>query len=345
MTWWQEPVKTIDPGALNKAVARQQQLTKPAGSLGMLEQIAITFAGWQGRAIPQLDNVSIRIFAADHGVAVEGVSAFPQAVTAEMIRNFSRGGAAITVLARQQQADFSVINLGTVSELETLPGVVNLPQGPGTENFLKQPAMSPNQLDNAMKAGAEQLTENCQLFIGGEMGIGNTTSASALVSALLDLPVAETVGKGTGVSDEGLIRKQKVIEQALKLHNPHCDSPIEILRHLGGFEIAGLVGAYIAAAQRGTPILIDGFISSVAALLACHLNPLARDWMMFAHWSAESGHRHVLESMEAKPLLDLGMRLGEASGAGVALSIIRTALLLHKEMATFGEAEVSEQSA
>lgn len=342
-TWWQQPVAAIHQDILDRAWDRQNQLTKPAGSLGQLEQISTAFAGWQGKLIPELDRVSICVFAADHGVAAEGVSAFPQAVTAEMIRNFSQGGAAIAVIARQQQADFSVVNLGTVSELETLPGVISHSLGPGTNNFVKQAAMSDEQLQKAMMAGAEQVLDHCQLFIGGEMGIGNTTAAAALASALLELPISETVGKGTGVSEEGLSHKRNIVGQALQFHRSYLDSPLAILRRLGGFEIAALSGAFIAAAQRGIPVLVDGYITSVAALAACLLNPEVRTWMMFAHRSAEPGHRHVLESLAAKPLLDLGMRLGEGSGAGIALPIIQAALKLYREMATFNEAEVGGQ--
>ncbi len=344
MTWWQQSVAEIDTQALQRAQDRQLQLTKPTGSLGRLEDLAITFSGWQGTELPVLQRIVISVFAADHGVVEEGVSAYPQVVTGEMIRNFSRGGAAITVLARQHQAEFTVINLGTVLPVEPLPRVVNIDLGPGTANFTKQAAMSAEQLEQAMLTGAEQVPDDCQLFLGGEMGIGNTTTAAAIASALLDIPVEDTVGKGTGLDDQGVHHKQQVVEKALDLHRSEFNNPIEVLRLVGGFEIAALAGAYIAAAQQGVPSLIDGYITSVAALLACRLNPAVRDWMLFAHCSAEPGHKHVLQALDAQPILDLGMRLGEGSGSAVALSIIKSALVLQCEMATFVAADVSDKS-
>jgi len=344
MSWWQQSVAEIDTQALQRAQQRQLQLTKPAGSLGRLEDLAIAFSGWQGTELPELHRIAISVFAADHGVVDEGVSAYPQAVTGEMIRNFSRGGAAITVLARQHQADFTVINLGTVAPVEPLSKVVNSDLGPGTANLAQQAAMSAEQLDQAMLTGAEQVPDDGQLFLGGEMGIGNTTAAAAIASALLDLPAQDTVGRGTGLDDQGVLHKQQVVEKALNLHRSGFSSPLEVLRLVGGFEIAALVGAYIAAAQQGVPSLVDGYITSVAALVACRLNPAVRDWMLFAHCSAEPGHRHVLQALEAQPILDLGMRLGEGSGSAVALSIIKSALVLQCEMATFATADVSDKT-
>lgn len=341
MSNWQQPVKTLCEESRAAALARQCQLTKPPGSLGRLEQLAVDFAGWQGVGIPQMRSAAIRVFAADHGVVKEGVSAFPQSVTAEMVRNFSRGGAAITVLARQLEADFSVINLGTVEPLEDMPGLSNSQIAPGSGNIAIQPAMTERQLQQAMEAGANSVPLEADIFIGGEMGIGNTTSAAALICALLSLPADEIVGRGTGVDDAGLERKTAVVEKALTLHSPHCSTALESLRRLGGFEIAALTGAFIHCAQRGVPVLVDGFIASAAALVAVGINPGVKQWMLFGHCSKERGHRQVLEHLQVKPLLDLQMHLGEGTGAAVALPVLLSALKLHAEMATFAEASVS----
>ncbi|HDY83599.1 MAG TPA: nicotinate-nucleotide--dimethylbenzimidazole phosphoribosyltransferase [Halieaceae bacterium] len=345
MDWWLEAVpEPSEPGRV-AALERQGQLTKPPGSLGRLEELAVQIAAWQGCDNPQLERIGIRVFAADHGVVAEGVSAFPQSVTVEMIRNFALGGAAIAVLARRFQASFSVINVGTVEPGPELVGVVNVQLAPGTANFCSAPAMSGDQVRQALASGAEQLPSDCDIFIGGEMGIGNTTAAAALTSALLDLPVEASVGRGTGVDDRGLALKCDAVQRALALHSAHCDSALETLRRLGGLEIAALTGAYIAAAQRGVPVLVDGYICTAAALLACCLNARVRDWMLFAHCSAEPGHRYLLEALSAEPLLDLGLHLGEGSGAAVALPLLQMACHLHNTMATFSEAGVSGNEA
>lgn len=339
--WWDKPAAAINNASQDRASNRQAELTKPPGSLGKLENIAIKFAGWQGLEIPQLENISICVFAADHGVVAEGVSAFPQVVTAEMIRNFSRGGAAISVIADELNASFAVVNVGTVDALEPLPRVIDARVASGSANFCHQPAMTWEQLEESLRVGAAEINPSSELFIGGEMGIGNTTSAAAITSALLDLSAATTVGRGTGIDDRTLIHKQKIVAAAVTLHAPACNAPLAVLKHLGGLEIAALVGAYIAAAQQSVPILVDGYISSVAALLACRINETVRDWMIFAHRSAEPGHRHVLDALQAEPLLDLNMHLGEGSGAGIAVAPIRSALRLHAHMATFAEAAVT----
>jgi nicotinate-nucleotide--dimethylbenzimidazole phosphoribosyltransferase len=340
--WWCEAIVSPCEQSHDAASVRQTQLTKPPGSLGRLEEVAIKFAGWQRSAKPQINQVDVRVFAADHGVVAEGVSAFPQSVTVEMIRNFATGGAAIAVLARHYGCSFSVINLGTAHSTAEMEGVVNLQLAPGTDNFCSGPAMSETLVRQALDSGAEYTPDKSDLFIGGEMGIGNTSAAAALTSALLELPVETTVGRGTGVDDKGLALKCDAVQRALARHTGPDVGPLEILRRLGGLEIAALTGAYIAAAQRGIPVLVDGYICSAAALIACRLNPGVRDWMLFAHRSAEPGHRHLLQALSAEPLLDLDMRLGEGSGAAVALPLLRAACELHNEMATFAEAGVSD---
>jgi len=339
-----KPVLPIDTNAQEQARARQRQLTKPPGSLGRLEQLAIDLAGWQGNSLPRLERVRVRVFAADHGIASEGVSAFPQVVTVEMIRNFARGGAAISVLARRAGANFRAINLGTVNPLPKAdanhPAVRNLQLAPGSANICRQPAMDQPLLVAALAAGAEEAVD-CDLFIGGEMGIANTATTAALTSALLALPATQTVGTGTGVDDVGLDRKRDAVNRALALHQPHCHSALETLRRLGGLEIAALTGAYIAAAQRGIPSLVDGYICTAAALIACRINPGVRDWLLFGHRSQEPGHQHLLAALNADPLLDLGLHLGEGSGAATALALLHSACDLHCEMATFSEADIS----
>lgn len=341
--WLSEPAATVDGAAAEAARRRQQQLTKPPGSLGELEDLAVTLAGLQGRERPRLERVRVGVFAADHGVAAEGVSAFPQAVTAEMVRNFSRGGAAISVLCRHLGAELGVINVGTVTELEPLAAVVDRRLAAGTANLLREPAMTPEQYVAALAVGRDWVDADvdCELIIGGEMGIGNTTAAAAVAAALTGLPVAGLVGRGTGVDDAGLARKRRVVEEALARHGCGPDRPDEVLRCVGGLELVALAGAYVRAAQRGVAVLVDGFITTAAALAAVALHPGARPWLLFSHCSAEQGHGALLEALSARPLLNLNLRLGEASGAALALPLLQAALALHADMATFAEAEVS----
>ena len=348
-SWWLNPCKPVDLDVVEQAAARQQQLTKPAGSLGRLESVAVQLAGLQGQVKPTLEQVWIAIFAGDHGVVAEGVSAFPQEVTGQMLLNFVSGGAAISVLARQLGAQLEVVDLGTVNPALNLPGVRHLNIGAGTANFVQGAAMTQAQGEQALQAGRDSLLRakvaGAQLFIGGEMGIGNTTAASALACALLDCPVAHLTGPGTGLNAEGVSHKAQVIERALALHAAQRSDALQTLFNLGGFEIAALVGAYLAAAQEGVAVLVDGFICTVAALVAVRLNPACREWLLFGHRGAEPGHRHVLETLQAEPLLELGLRLGEGSGAALAVPLLRLACDLHGQMATFAEAAVADRPA
>ncbi|MDP9532569.1 nicotinate-nucleotide--dimethylbenzimidazole phosphoribosyltransferase [Pseudomonas protegens] len=348
-SWWLNPCKAVDARMVEQALARQQQLTKPAGSLGQLEPLAVRLAGLQGQLKPGLERLWISIFAGDHGVVAEGVSAYPQEVTGQMLLNFVSGGAAISVLARQLGAQLEVVDLGTVAPGLSLPGVRHLNLGAGTQNFVQGPAMTPAQGELALQAGRDSAlrarAEGAQLFIGGEMGIGNTTAASAIACALLDIPVAQLAGPGTGLNAEGVNHKAEVIERALALHAQSRDDALQTLFNLGGFEVAALVGAYLACAQEGVAVLVDGFICSVAALVAVRLNPACRPWLLFAHQGAEPGHRHVLGALQADPLLDLGLRLGEGSGAALAVPLLRLACDLHGQMATFAEAAVADRPA
>jgi nicotinate-nucleotide--dimethylbenzimidazole phosphoribosyltransferase len=343
--WLHRPAALPDSQAYNRALERQQHLTKPPGALGKLEDLAIRLAALQRRDDPQLERIQITIFVGDHGVTEEGVSAFPQSVTTQMVTNFANEGAAISVLADAIQTELEIINLGTTSDPGPLPRVTNLNLGPSTENFCHSPAMSEWQLNQALNAGrysVEQAIESeKQLFVAGEMGIGNTTAATALACALLSRKPEEIAGPGSGLDAQGVANKIRVVSRALARHLSVCDTPLETVRRLGGFEIAALTGAYIAAAQSGLPMVVDGFITTVAALIAEQHCPESKAWMIFSHTSAEPGHRAILESLQAKPLLDLGMRLGEASGAACAIPLLRMACTLHNEMATFSEAGVA----
>jgi nicotinate-nucleotide--dimethylbenzimidazole phosphoribosyltransferase len=343
--WLNSPPRGIDHRAAEAARLRQVQLTKPPGALGELERIAIRLAGLQGRERPQAGNAWISVFAGDHGVAAEGVSAFPQAVTAEMIENFARGGAAISVLARHLAASLEIIDLGTAGGLDGVPGVRHVALGRGTANLTREPAMSDEQLAGALLEGRaaalRALGRGAEVFIGGEMGIGNTTAAAALACALLNDTPANLAGPGTGLDAEGVAHKRAVIERALSLHANHLREPREALRRLGGFEIAALAGAYAACAQEGLPVLVDGFIATAAALAAERLCPGAAEYFFLAHASAEPGHARLVQAFKARPLLALELRLGEGSGAAVALPLLRLACAVHGGMATFAEAAVS----
>jgi len=342
--WLFHPCAVGDADSENVARARQAQLTKPPGSLGTLETLAVRLAGLQRTARPVLHTVWISVFAGDHGVAAEGVSAFPQVVTGEMVRNFAHGGAAISVLAKSLGAQLEVVNLGTVNDPGELPGVRRAIIAPQTGNFCEQPAMTPAQLDAALRAGSDSVAQahaaGAQLFIGGEMGIANTTSAAALACALLGESPAMLAGAGTGLDDKGIRHKAEVIARALAKY-PVDDNALVWLQRVGGFEIAALTAAYIAAAQHGIAVLVDGFITTAAALAAVRIVPGCRHWMFFGHRSHEQGHARLLVALDADPLLDLGLRLGEASGAATAVPLLRLACDLHTSMATFAQAGVS----
>lgn len=328
------------------AAARQAELTKPPGSLGRLEDVALALAGLQATEMPTAKDATIILFAGDHGVTAQGVSAFPSAVTVEMLRNFARGGAAICVLADTLAAPLTVVDVGTLAE-DPVPGVVTDKHRCGTEDFTLMSAMTEDDLNFAFAAGRRAIENRKSagdLVLFGEMGIGNTTSAAAIASALLGCSPTDVVGAGTGVDQAGLDKKCAVIDAALERHGVKPEEPAKILQTVGGLEIVALVGGIVAAAQARVPILIDGFIVSVAALAAVHLNPTVRPWLLFSHRSHEQGHGLVLDALDAHPLLDLNLRLGEGSGAAIALPLIRSACALHNDMATFAEAAVSDGS-
>ncbi|MEO5331592.1 MAG: nicotinate-nucleotide--dimethylbenzimidazole phosphoribosyltransferase [Magnetococcus sp. YQC-5] len=343
--WLNAPIPDSSALRIQEAKQRQDQLTKPMGSLGRLEEIAIRLAGLQDRPFPKADRIRIVVFAGDHGVTAAGISPFPQSVTVEMIRNFSKGGAAICVLARHLGAVLEVVDVGAVQDPGPLPGVISHRAGPGTKDFRHQAAMSRAELVTALQAGAEAARRASEagmdILIGGEMGIGNTTSAAAMVCAFLQTAPGLIAGPGAGLDTKGVARKAEVIEHALHYHRNHLRDPLDILAAVGGFEIVALVGAFIAAAQRRIPILVDGFIVSAAALAAVRIQPALQPWLLFAHHSAEPGHKAILDSLSVRPLINLGMRLGEGSGAAVTVPVVRLACAIHEEMATFAEAGVS----
>lgn len=349
LSWLRQPAAPVNADAAARARQRQSQLTKPRGSLGRFEDLAVMLAGLQGVEQPRVDNVRVAIFAADHGIAVHGVSAYPQCVTRQMVGNFAAGGAAVSVLAAETGATLEVIDVGTLDEGECPAGVIANRCGAGTADFATAAAMTERQLESALAAGRAAVgrarAAGSDLFIGGEMGIGNTTSAAALACALLRAPAAALAGPGSGLGTAGVRQKVAVIARALGVHQGRLDDPLEALRRLGGFEIAALVGTFSACAQQHVPVLVDGFIAGVAALISVRLCPGAGNWMLHAHRSAEPGHRRVLAALGAKPLLDLGFRLGEGSGALVALPLMRLACALHADMATFADAGVAAADA
>ncbi|EAT11498.1 nicotinate-nucleotide--dimethylbenzimidazole phosphoribosyltransferase [Bermanella marisrubri] len=342
MNWFEQPCRLPSVEFFEQAQAHQSNLTKPPGSLGQLEQVACQLSAMQERQSPSLDRIHISIFAADHGIAKQGVSAFPQSVTLQMISNFLAGGAAISVLAQQMQAELEVVNCGCNGEISDAIGLINKPIAKGTADFSIQPAMAEDELLLALQLGHEAADrahqQNSDLFIGGEMGIANTSSATALAASQLGLPVADLVGPGTGVDAQQLQHKREVIDRAIARYD--LATPLQRLQTFGGFEIAALCGAYIRAAQIGIPVLVDGFISSTAALMAVSINSSVRPWLIFSHAGAEPGHQVVLRALDASPLLSIGMRLGEGSGAAVVVSLLRSAVELHNSMATFADAGV-----
>ncbi len=346
VTWYLEPIQQPDLDARQQAEQRQPQLTKPTGALGDLETPAIHLASLQGTVHPKIQQPWITIFAGDHGVVEENISAYPQAVTRQMLQNFASGGAAISVIAKHHQAHLQVVDCGTVGDAYDYVGVERHCIRAGTANFAQQTAMTEQECLAALELGKNSAdlakAQGSDIFVAGEMGIGNTCSASALACLLLNESAQQLTGLGTGINIEQLQHKIKVIDQAVKLHRPHvANDALKILAAVGGLEIAAMTGAYLRCAQIGLPIVVDGFISSVAALCAMRIQPQSREWMFFGHQSAEYGHQRILKELAAQPILKMNLRLGEGSGAGAALSMIQLACVLHNQMATFAEAAVT----
>lgn len=348
--WLTEPCPLPSEIHAARARTRQGELTKPAGALGRLERLAIDLAALQMRDRPTVERAPIVVFAGDHGVTARGVSAYPSAVTVEMLRNFARGGAAIAVLARELGSPLHVVDAGTLAA-DPVDGVVTDKPALGTRDFTAGPAMSAAELEFAFDCGRRAVARvtagGADMLLLGEMGIGNTTTAAAIACALTGAAPAAIVGDGTGVDAAGRARKAAVIAEALALHGLDASAGASgadarrVLAAVGGLEIAALAGAMIAAAQARVPVLVDGFIVTAAALAAVRLNPSLAPWLVYSHRSAERGHGAVLAALGAEPILDLALRLGEGSGAALALPVVRLACALHNGMATFAEAAVS----
>jgi len=341
-------IPPIDKRAAQQARARQNSLTKPPGSLGRLEEVSIQLAGMKADPLPNVDRKAVIIMAADHGVALEGVSAFPAEVTPQMVMNFLSGGAAINVLARQAGASVTIVDIGVAADFDpALAGLWHRKVARGTSNMAKGPAMTRADAEKALACGmdvlAEVAKEGLDLIATGEMGIGNTTPSSAIISVMTGLPVAKVTGRGTGLDDAGISRKIRVIENAIALNRPDPKNALDVLSKVGGLEIAGLAGVMIAAASRRIPVVVDGFISSAAAMIAVGLVPDVRNYLLSGHQSVEIRHQAMLRHLGLTPLIDLDLRLGEGTGAVLAFHLVEAASRILREMATFAEAGVSDK--
>ncbi len=337
----------LDTAAMEQARARQDTLTKPPGSLGRLEQVSIQLAGIQGKTVPAIKNKAIITMAGDHGVVAEKIGNWPQSVTAEMVKNFLRGGAGINVLARHVGARVVVVDMGVASDLPPHPDLLLKKIAPGTANMACGPAMTEAQALRAIAAGIDvveaESAKGLDIVGTGDMGIGNTTPSAAICAVITGQPVKLVTGRGTGLDDFQLERKIAIIQRAIEVNHPDATRPVEVLAKVGGFEIAGLAGVMLGAASRRIPVVIDGFISGAAALIATAMAPALKPYLIAAHRSAEPGHRIMLEHMGLQPLLDLDMRLGEGTGAALGIFVVEAAVRLLAEMATFAEAGVSEK--
>ena len=341
-------IRPLDEKAMAAARARQDTLTKPLGSLGRLEELSVLLAGIFGQPIPKIRRKSVILAAGDHGVVAEGVSAYPQEVTPQMVHNFLRGGAAINVLARHAGADIVILDAGVAADLPPHPLLRSAKIGKGTANMAIGPAMTREQavqcLEMGIESAQEQITEGADLVACGDMGIGNTTASSAITAVITGADPEVTTGRGTGLDDTALAHKVEVVRRAIAVNHPDPTDGLDVLAKIGGFEIGVLGGAMLGTAAGHRPVVVDGFISGAAALIAWTISPQARRYFIASHQSVEPGHRIGLEAMELKPLLNMGMRLGEGTGAALAMHLIEAAARCLAEMATFGEAGVSERS-
>ena len=340
-------IEGLDEAAMAAAKARQNKLTKPVGSLGRLEELSIQLAGIRGQDIPEIKDKIIITMAGDHGVVEEGVSAFPQEVTPQMVLNFLYGGAAINVLAKHVGARITIVDMGVAAEMEAHPLLVNKKVARGTANMTKGPAMTREQAEEAILAGVEvveaEIAKGLDIVGTGDMGIGNTTPSAAIAAALTGIEPAKLAGRGTGVDDEGLKRKIDAIERALEINKPDPKDGLDILTKVGGFEIAGLVGVILGAAANRKPVMVDGFISTAAAMIAVAIAPEVRAYLISAHRSQEYGHGQMVAWLGLKPLVDLDFRLGEGTGAALGISFAEAACKILAEMATFAEAGVTDK--
>ena len=341
-------IQPLDQVSMQAARERQNQLTKPAGSLGRLEELSIQLAGIQRRAMPGIKDKAVIVMAGDHGVTAEGVSAYPQEVTPQMVLNFLGGGAAINVLARHAGARVVVVDMGVANDIPSADAnLIRRRVGPGTMNLAQGPAMKREQAEESIQSGIEvalaEISKGADILGTGDMGIGNTTPSAAIACALMNVAAEKIAGRGTGVDDDGLKRKISVIEKALAVNKPNPKDGLDVLSKVGGFEIGGLAGVMIGAASKHVPVMVDGFISTAAAMIAVTLAPECRQYLIAAHRSKENGHALMLEWLGIKPLLDFDLRLGEGTGAALGISMAEAACKVLSEMATFGEAGVSER--
>jgi nicotinate-nucleotide--dimethylbenzimidazole phosphoribosyltransferase len=340
-------IKPVNREWYDIAQKHLDNLTKPLGSLGRLEEFAQRLVAITENRKPVLDKKVIFTFAGDHGIVDEGVSAYPKEVTPQMVFNFLRGGAGINVLARHAGAEIVVVDIGVDFDFGETEGLISMKVMKGTRNFAKGPAMTRDEAVKCIESGIELATDyakkGCKIAGTGDMGIGNTTPSSAVASVITGTPVREVTGKGTGISDEALERKIKVIEDAIRLNEPDPKDAIDVLSKVGGTEIGGIAGLILAAAAKRIPVVIDGFISTAGALIAYTIEPSVKDYMFAAHNSVEKGHRVMLKEMGLNPILDLGLRLGEGTGAALAMLMIEAGLKISKEMATFQEAGVTDE--
>jgi len=341
-----EMIKPLDKETVAEARTRQDMLTKPPGSLGRLEELSIQLAGIQGKPIPLIKHKAIITMAADHGVVAEKIGNWPQEVTAQMVYNFLSSGAGINVLARQVAARVIVVDMGVATNMKSDPKLLSRKVERGTRNMALGPAMTAEQAVQAVETGidilAAEVARGLDIVGTGDMGIGNTTASSAICAVMTGKLVAEVTGRGTGLTDAQLAHKVEVIERALRVNQPDPTQPLDVLAKVGGFEIGGLAGVMLAAAAHRIPVVIDGFISGAAAMIATALAPEVKSFIIPAHVSAEAGHRLMLDYLGLKPLLDLGMRLGEGTGAALGIFLAETAARILAEMTTFAEAGVSE---
>lgn len=336
-----------DEKAMEEARRRQDNLTKPQGSLGQLESLSIQVAGINGNPMPRIVHKVIFTLAGDHGVTQEGVSAYPSEVTPQMVYNFLRGSAGINVLARHVGARVVVADLGVASVLERHPDLKDKKVAMGTRNMTKGPAMSREEALRSIEAGIElveeELSKGMDILGAGDMGIGNTTPSSAIAAVITGADASKVTGRGTGLNDEGWKRKVEVIQKTLDLNRPDPKDPIDVLSKVGGFEIGGIAGVILAGARYKIPVVIDGFISGAAALIATSLAPQVKPYLIAAHQSVEQGHKIILEYLGLRPLLNLDLRLGEGTGAALGIYLVEASLKVLNEMATFAEAGVSEK--
>jgi nicotinate-nucleotide--dimethylbenzimidazole phosphoribosyltransferase len=341
-------IQPLDASLYAHAQARLDRLTKPVGSLGRLEELAASYVAVTGELKPNVPRGVVFTFAADHGVTLEAVSAYPREVTPQMVLNFLRGGAGVNVLARHAGVDVRVVDIGVDYEFDAVPGLLHRKVMKGTRNLAVESAMTRSQAEQAVMVGVELVTEAMREGIGligtGEMGIGNTTPSSAITAAMTGRSVEDVTGRGTGIDESGRRHKVAVIERAIELHRPNPADPLDVLTKVGGLEIGGLVGLMLGAAAARIPVVMDGFIAGAAALIAVGLQPLCREYLIASHRSVERGHRVILDHLELNPLLDLDLRLGEGTGACLGMDLVCAAIKIYTEMATFDEAGVSEKN-